>query len=268
MRIRSLFPLQGRIKEGSNKTTLTSLNRPLPSIPLQGEGTGVPPFQLLRLTRLTILSTIAVALFLTSTSIFAQAPFAIGQVHYGGGGDWYSSAQAIANWLGEIKTRVGIPTENETRVVKLSDRDLYRTPFITINGHGNVRFTDAEVVALRRYLTGGGFLFVNDDYGLDDSIRRELNRVFPSNPFQPIPASHPVYHCFYDLAGLPKIHEHDGDNAQGFGIFVNGRMVVYYAWSSDIGDGLEAYEVHKVPDAAREAAARMATNLIVYALTH
>ena len=198
----------------------------------------------------------------------AQTPFAIGQVHYGGGGDWYSSTASIANWLREVRERVGIPTESEARVVRLTDRDLDRTPFLYINGHGNIRLTDAEVTALRRFLTSGGFLFVNDDYGLDKSFRREIARVFPDARLEPIPGTHPIYHSFYDLEGLPKIHEHDGDPAQGFGIFYEGRLVVFYAWSSDIGDGLEDYEVHQDPDEVREAAIRMAVNLVVYALTH
>jgi hypothetical protein len=197
----------------------------------------------------------------------AQEPLAIGQVKYGGGGDWYSSTASIANWLREVGRRVGIPVEGEARVVSLAARDLHRTPLLYINGHGNIRFTDAEARALRLFLTSGGFLFVNDDYGLDRSFRREIARVFPDAPLEPIPASHEIYAAFYDLPGLPKVHEHDGDPAQGFGIFHNGRMVVFYAWSADIGDGLEAADVHNDPPDVREAAIRMAVNIAVYALT-
>lgn len=197
----------------------------------------------------------------------AQTPFAIGQVKYSGGGDWYSSAASIANWLGEIRQRVGIPAEKQARIVSLTDRTLWKTPFLYINGHGNIRFSDAEARALRDFLSNGGFLFVNDDYGLDKSVRRELARVYPNRPLEAIPPSHAVYHCYYDLNGLPKIHEHDGDPAQGYGIFDDGRLVVFYAWSSDIGDGLEAYDIHKDPPEVREAAIRMATNLAVYAMT-
>jgi hypothetical protein len=198
----------------------------------------------------------------------AQIPFAIGQVKYGGGGDWYSSTASIANWLREVRDRLGISTERQARVVSLTDRTLWQTPFLYINGHGNLRFSDAEAKALRDFLSSGGFLFVNDDYGLDKSVRRELARVYPDRPLEPLPATHAIYHCYYDLAGLPKVHAHDGDPAQGFGIFDNGRMVVFYAWSADIGDGLEAYDVHKDPPKVREAAIRMATNLVVYSLTH
>ena len=197
----------------------------------------------------------------------AQIPFAVGQVHYGGGGDWYSSSASIANWLREVGGRVQIPVENEAKPIRLTDRDLHKTPFLYINGHGNIRFSDDETRALRAHLLAGGFLFVNDDYGLDESFRREIARVFPQRPLQPIPASHPIYSAFYRLPGLPKIHEHDGDPAQGYGVFIDGRLALFYAWSSDIGDGLENAEVHNAPAELREAAVRMAINIAVYALT-
>ena len=198
----------------------------------------------------------------------ADEPFAIGQLHYDGGGDWYSSATSIGNWLKELQARVGVTTAREPRVVRPTDRDLATTPFVYVNGHGNVRFSDAEALSLRRYLVGGGFMFVNDDYGLDESFRREIARVLPGAALEPIPATHFIYHCFYDLEGLPKIHEHDGEPAQGYGIFLNGRLALYYAYSADIGDGLEDADVHGNPAEAREQAARMATNVVVYALTH
>ncbi|MEO2005771.1 MAG: DUF4159 domain-containing protein [Candidatus Poribacteria bacterium] len=211
---------------------------------------------------------VAALMFCASLAAYGAEPFEIGQLHYDGGGDWYSSATSIRTWLAELRSRVGIDTAREARVVRPVDRDLATTPFVYMNGHGNARFTDAEAASLRRYLTGGGFLFVNDDYGLDESFRREIDRVLPGAPLEPIPGAHFIYHCFYDLPGLPKIHEHDGEPAQGYGIFLNGRMVLYYAYSSDIGDGLEDADVHGDPAIAREQAARMATNIVVYALTH
>lgn len=213
---------------------------------------------------------VAVATLACCVTLVARAadPFDIGQLHYDGGGDWYSSATSIRSWLGELRSRVGLNTAREARVVRPVDRDLATTAFLYLNGHGNVRFSDAEASSLRRYLVAGGFLFVNDDYGLDESFRREIARVLPGASLEPIPQTHFIYHCFYDLPGLPKIHEHDGEAAQGYGIFLNGRMVLYYAYSSDIGDGLEDADVHGDPAAAREQAARMATNIVVYALTH
>jgi hypothetical protein len=195
--------------------------------------------------------------------------FVIAQVHYGGGGDWYGDQTSIPNWLKFLRNRTDIKTADERVIVKLADRNLYQYPMLYISGHGNLRFTEKEVEILRFYLTHGGFLFVNDDYGLDKSFRREMNRVFPSQQLQPIPNSHAIYHSFYDLPGLPKIHEHGGEPAQGFGLFHDGRMVVYYVYSSDIGDGLEDQSVH--PDdtpQVRELAAKMAVNIAVYVLTH
>ncbi len=211
---------------------------------------------------------LAALILAVAASARAAEPFAIGQLHYDGGGDWYSSATSIRNWLEELRQRVGLTTARDATVVRPIDGELSATPFVYANGHGNMRLAEAEAASLRRYLLGGGFLFVNDDYGLDDSFRREIARALPGESLDPIPASHFIYHCFYDLDGLPKIHEHDGEPAQGYGIFLNGRLAVFYAYSSDIGDGLEDGDVHGAPDEAREQAARMATNIVVYALTH
>lgn len=202
-------------------------------------------------------------------SLQAHIPMTIAQIHYGGGGDWYGDATAIRNWLRLLRTRTDIETAEDRVILKLTDHTLYQYPMLYLVGHGNIRLTSGEVEALRHYLMHGGFLFANDDYGLDESFRREMHRVFPEQALQPIPNAHPIYHCFYDLPGLPKIHEHDSEPAQGFGLFHDGRMVVYYAYSADIGDGLEDAALH--PDdtpQVRELAAKMAVNIAVYALTH
>lgn len=195
--------------------------------------------------------------------------FTIAQVQYGGGGDWYGDPSAIGNWLRLLRERTEIETADDRVILKLTDHELYQYPMLYLVGHGNIRLTEDEVSSLRQYLTNGGFLFVNDDYGLDKSFRREISRVFPKQELQPIPNSHPIYQSFYDLPGLPKIHEHDGDPAQGFGIFHDGRMVVFYAYSADIGDGLEDPRVHPedTPE-IRELASKMAVNIVVYVLTH
>jgi len=193
----------------------------------------------------------------------------IAQVHYSGGGDWYGDATVIKNWLHILRNRTDIETAEERVILKLTDHTLYQYPMLYLVGHGNIQFSESEVEVLRNYLTHGGFLFVNDDYGLDKSFRREIRRVFPEQELQPIPNTHLIYRCFYELNGLPKIHEHDGDPAQGYGLFHDGRMVVYYVYSSDIGDGLEDPDVHPndTPQ-VRELAAKMAVNIAVYALTH
>lgn len=195
--------------------------------------------------------------------------FTIAQIQYGGGGDWYGDPSTIGNWLRLLRERTEIETADDRVILKLTDHALYQYPMLYLVGHGNIRLTEQGVLALRQYLTNGGFLFVNDDYGLDKSFRREISRVFPKQELQPIPNSHPIYHCFYDLPGLPKIHEHDSEPAQAFGIFHDGRMVLFYAYSADIGDGLEDPRVH--PDdtpEVRELATKMAVNIAVYVLTH
>ncbi len=220
-------------------------------------------------SRIHLIVTCCLLFWLTIGTQNAGEPFTIAQVQYSGGGDWYGDPSAIGNWLRILRERTDIETADDRVILKLTDHALYQYPMLYLVGHGNIRLTDSEIEALRRYLTQGGFLFANDDYGLDKSFRREIRRVFPEQELQPIPNSHPIYHCFYDLPGLPKIHEHDSEPAQGFGIFHDGRMVLYYAYSADIGDGLEDPRVH--PDdtpQVRELAAKMAVNIAVYVLTH
>ena len=137
-----------------------------------------------------------------------------------------------------------------------------------MTGHGNIRLTDAEVAALREYLDGGGFLHADDNYGLDESFRREIARVYPDGQLVDVPLDHPIYHIFFEFPrGTPKIHEHDGKPAQGLGIFRNGRLVVFYSYQSDLGDGWEDPDVHHDPQPVRLQALRMGLNLFVYSLT-
>ncbi|MGQ9607762.1 MAG: DUF4159 domain-containing protein [bacterium] len=195
--------------------------------------------------------------------------FTIARLKYGGGGDWYYGQTQIPNLLKGLRERTNIKTANKQEVIQLTDRKLYNYPFIYMTGHGNVAFTDEEVKALRQYLLRGGFLWANDDYGLDKSFRREMKRVFPDKELIEVPFDHPIYHCFYEFPnGLPKIHEHDGKPPKGYGIFHEGRMIVFYDYESDIADGLEDPEVHNDPPEKREQALRIAINIVVYALTN
>lgn len=217
---------------------------------------------------LTHLITILLLLFVSISYTNAEK-FEIAQVRYGGGGDWYGDQTAVSNWLKLLKQRLGMDVASQRVVVRLTDRNLYRYPFLYLVGHGNVLLSGKEVNILREYLSSGGFLFVNDDYGLDVSFRRELRKVFPKKKLKPIPNDHLIYHCFYDLKGLPKIHQHDGNPAQGYGLFHQGRLIVFYAYSSDIGDGLEDRKIHPDdPPYLRQQAAQMAVNIITYVLTH
>ena len=191
----------------------------------------------------------------------------VARLKYGGGGDWYCDPSSLPNWHEQFARRTGIATARTEATVTLDSEDLYRYPLLYISGHGRITLDQDEQRELRRYLEAGGFLYADDNYGLDKSFRELMAQVFPDHDLITVGSDHPIYHCYYDLPGLPKIHEHDGEPAQGFGVFKDGRMVVFYSYSSDIGDGLEDADVHHDPAEVREAAARMAVNILVYALT-
>lgn len=201
-------------------------------------------------------------------TVAAAQPVRIARLHYEGGGDWYCDPSSLPNWLEQFELRTGVPTADTEAVVTLDSEDLYQHPFLYLSGHGRIALDDGELAALARYLDAGGFLYADDNYGLDGSFREMVRRLFPRQELVPLSSDHPIYHSFYDLDGLPKIHRHDGEPAQGFGVFRDGRLVLYYSWSSDIGDGLEDPVVHGDPPEAREAAAEMAVNVLMYALTH
>lgn len=218
-----------------------------------------------------IVITLGVALVAAPAVEAAGISFRAARLKYGGGGDWYSNPSSLPNWMALVRERTGLPVEGEDEEAQigLDNPDLFNFPLIYMNGHGEVKFTESELATLRRYLDGGGFLWADDNYGMDQSFRREMRRLYPESPMVELPFSHPIYHSFYDLpGGLPKIHEHDGKPAQGFGVFRNGRLVVYYSYESDVGDGLEDPEVHHDTPPVRELAARMAVNLLTYVMTH
>lgn len=216
---------------------------------------------------LRLLVLLLVAAVGPSASAQAGGEVQIARVQYGGGGDWYSG-DPLPTLVAYAREHTLLDIDPEPITVELSSDRLFTVPFLFLNGHGNVVLTDDEAGRLRRYLEGGGFLYVNDDYGMDEAVRRELAKVFPEQALQPIPDGHPVYHVHYDFpGGLPKIHEHDGEPAQGFGLFHEGRLVVFYAYQSDLADGWEPEGVHPNPPEVREAALRMGVNLLVYAMT-
>jgi len=207
------------------------------------------------------------ALALAASTAAAQPSLTIGRLHYDGGGDWYANPSSLPNLLTALAERTTLPVAARERVVTLADADLWQLPYLYMTGHGNVRWNETELATLRRYLQQGGFLHADDNYGMNESIRRELARLFPDRPLVEVPLDHPIYHLVYEFPrGIPKIHEHDGKPAQGFGIFLEGRLVVYYSYETDLGDGWEDPEVHKDPPEKREAALRMGVNLFVYAV--
>jgi hypothetical protein len=209
-----------------------------------------------------------VSLLLAAGSPIHTPPvMTIGRLHYDGGGDWYANPSSLPNLLSAIRIRTTLRVAAEEKVVTLREDELWNVPYLYMTGHGNVRWSGQDLVTLRRYLEQGGFLHADDNYGMDASIRRELNRLFPEHPLVEVPLDHPIYRLVYDFPrGIPKIHEHDGKPAQGFGIFLNGRLAVYYSYQTDLGDGWEDPEVHDDPPAKREAALRMGVNLFSYAV--
>ena len=197
----------------------------------------------------------------------AGAAMTIGRLHYDGGGDWYANPSSLPNLLTALRTRTGLRVAAEEQVVTLGDDELWNVPYLYMTGHGNVRWSDRDLATLRRYLLQGGFLHADDNYGMDASIRRELDRLFPDHPLVEVPLDHPIYHVVFEFPkGIPKIHQHDGKPAQGLGVFLDGRLAVYYSYQSDLGDGWEDLEVHHDPPDKHESALRMGVNLFAYAV--
>src|SRR5262245_25030143 len=196
--------------------------------------------------------------------------FGIARLKYGGGGDWYGDQTSLRNLITGLRERTNIPVAgDDAAVVEPGSAALYQYPFVFASGHGNIKFTDAEDANLRRWLDSGGFLWVDDDYGIAPSFRREMKKLFPDAELVELPFDHPVFQQIYTFpAGLPKIHEHDGGPARAFGIVRDGRLCVFFSFDCDLGDGLEDEEVHHDPPEKREAALRMAMNIVHYALTH
>jgi len=196
------------------------------------------------------------------------AALSIGRVQYDGGGDWYANPSSLPNLLRAIRERTRLRTTDRERVVRLTDPSLWELPYLYMTGHGNVLFGPEEVRVLRSHLEAGGFLHVDDNYGMDRSIRREIAKAFPDRPLVEVPLDHAVYRVVFPFPrGIPKIHEHDGLPAQGFGVFLGDRLVLYYSYQSDLGDGWEDADVHHDPEAVREQAIRMGVNLFVYAVS-
>jgi hypothetical protein len=197
-----------------------------------------------------------------------SAPVGIARLQYEGGGDWYANPSALPNLLEAVRLRTGLPVAEREVVVTALDPSLRDHPLLFLTGHGEVAFSAEERRALRGYLESGGFLLADDTFGLDESFRREMSLLFPDRPLTELPPDHPVFHLLYDLpGGLPKVHEHTGAPPQAFGIFHEGRLVVFYAFEADLSDGWEDPEVHDNPPAVREAALRMGVNLFLYAVS-
>jgi len=195
--------------------------------------------------------------------------FTIARLQYSGGGDWYSDPSSLPNLLAFLRDHTRIRTAAEEARVQIMDEELFSYPYIYMTGHGNVSFSPEEAARLRHYLESGGFLHADDNYGMDESFRREMSRVFPDKEFVELPPDHGIFHCHFDFPeGLPKIHAHDNKRAQALGLFDGERLIVLYTYESDLGDGWEDQQVHGDPPEKHRAALEMGANIVVWALTH
>lgn len=200
--------------------------------------------------------------------LFAQSPLKVAKLQYKGGGDWYANKTALPNLIEFCNRNLGTIIHPEEDIVQVGSSDIFLYPYIYMTGHGNVVFSPQEAENLRKYLIAGGFLHIDDNYGLDQFIRLEMKKVFPDLEFVELPYDHPIYHQKYEFGeGLPKIHEHDGNPAQGFGIMYNGRLVCFYSYESDLGNGWEDQSIYNDPEHLRQQALKMGANIISYAFT-
>ena len=203
---------------------------------------------------------------------FQQAPeytIKLARLKYNGGGDWYLGPTSLPNLANFCNKYLNTNIDPDDAVVEVGSPDLFNYPFIYMTGHGNVVFSDQEAANLRNYLIGGGFLFINDSYGLDKFVRSEMKKVFPELEFIELPFEHEIYHQKYQFSsGVPKIHEHDGKPAQGFGLIYEGRLVCFYNYEADVGDGWEDQEVHDDPEEVRQKALQMGANVVQYAFSY
>ncbi|MFD2161891.1 DUF4159 domain-containing protein [Paradesertivirga mongoliensis] len=195
--------------------------------------------------------------------------YKIGKLKYNGGGDWYANRTALSNLIQFCNKNIGTNFEPDESIVEVGSADLFNYPFVYMTGHGNVLFSDQEAQNLRKYLMAGGFLHIDDNYGLDKFIRPQMKRVFPELSFVELPANHPIYNQKFKFpGGLPKIHEHDGKRPEGLGLVYKGRVVCYYTFETDLGNGWEDAGTYAedTPE-VREKALKMGANLVQYALT-
>ncbi len=189
------------------------------------------------------------------------------RVKYSGGGDWYSDPSSLPNLLKFINENTNVQLATVEARISLEDNEIYNYPYLYLTGHGNVRFSESEIENLRRHLYSGGFLHADDNYGLDKSFRREMKRVFPNKEWVELPFDHPLYHTYFDFSGgLPKIHEHDNKPPQGLGLFDGERLIVFYSYEADLGDGWEDASVHNDPEGKRLSALKMGANIFIYSL--
>jgi len=210
----------------------------------------------------------SILLFLISLAFFsstAQSTYQIALLKYNGGGDWYANPTSLSNLIDFCNKNLKTNINSEYATVEVGSSEIFNYPFLDMTGHGNVIFNDQEVLNLRNYLIAGGFLHISDNYGIDKYIRPQMKKVFPELDFIELPFDFPIYHQKYNFPnGLPKIHEHDGKPPQGFGLLWEGRLVCFYDYECDLGDGWEDADVHKDSPDKRLKALQMGANIVEY----
>ena len=207
-----------------------------------------------------------ILLLFYSAVLFTVNAQEVAILKYNGGGDWYANPTAVPNLIDFANANIQTRISKNLQTVALGSEDLFKYPILFMTGHGNVNFTPEEAQNLRNYLISGGFLHISDNYGLDKFIRKELKKVFPNLRLTEIPQNHPIYHQRYKFPnGIPKIHEHDKKQAQGFGLFYEGRLIMFYDYESDLSDGWEDASIHNNPEEVRQKALQMGANIIEFA---
>lgn len=210
---------------------------------------------------------LAITAFQANSYAQSGATYEIAVMQYNGGGDWYSNPTSIPNLIQFCNTQIGTNIAEEVPYVEVGSPDLFNYPLVHMTGHGNVVFSNSEVENLRNYLIGGGFLHISDNYGMDQFVRTQMKRVFPELEFVELPFAHPIYHQQFNFSkGLPKVHQHDEKPPQGFGLLFEGRLVCFYDFECDLGDGWEDWEVHKDSEETRNRALQMGANIVQFAL--
>ncbi len=215
---------------------------------------------------INILVVLISLLFLSASSPTSSVQIAL--LKYNGGGDWYANPTSLPNLIAFCNANIGTNINPDPATVEVGSPEIFNYPFVHMTGHGNVVFSPEEARNLRNYLLAGGFLHIDDNYGMDKFIRSQLKKVFPELDLVELPFSHPIYHQTFEFKnGLPKIHEHDGKPPQGFGLIYEGRLVLFYSYETDLGDGWEDQSVHHDSNEKRTQALKMGANLIQYVFT-
>ncbi len=220
----------------------------------------------MKVVRILFLFTILLQGFAAAAQ--TKAGMQIARLKYGGGGDWYANKTSLPNLIAFCNQNLRLNLNPEEGLAEVGSVELFQYPFVHMTGHGNVVFSQDEARNLRKYLLGGGFLHIDDNYGMDKFIRREMKKVFPELEFVELPFSHPLFRIKYRFSkGLPKVHQHDGKAPQGFGLIYQGRLVCFYSYECDLGNGWEDQAVYNDPEPVRQAALQMGANLLSFALS-